>query len=164
MSSKTSIAGLQVEQVLHDLVCDEILPGTGIDNQSFWEALAQLLEQFGPANREAMRQRDDMQLRIDEWHSKNQTFDADSYAAMLTEQGYLVPEGGDFSVEVSNVDDEIANIAGAQLVVPVNNARYALNAANARWGSLYDALYGTDAISEDGGAERAGAYLSLIHI
>ncbi|MBT5840976.1 MAG: malate synthase G, partial [Rhodospirillaceae bacterium] len=160
MSERVQIGGLSVAQVLSNLVADDIAPGTGIDATSFWAALETIIADLGPRNRELLAKRDDLQAKIDAWHleRKGQPHDGDAYKTFLGKIGYLVPEGPDFQVSTENVDSEIAVIAGAQLVVPVTNARFALNAANARWGSLYDALYGTDVISEDDGATRAGAY------
>ena len=144
----------------HSLLVNEIAPGTGIDPDHFWQGVADIWAALGPENQRLLGERDALQTQIDQWHRDHQgeAFDADAYEAFLREIGYLHPEPAPFSITTDNVDPEIAQIAGPQLVVPVMNARYALNAANARWGSLYDALYGTDAIPEDGGAERGGAY------
>jgi malate synthase len=152
--------GLRVAPALDDLLVSRIAPGTGITPDQFWSALESLVAEFAPRLREALKQRDDFQASIDTWHHAHagKKFDLAAYRAFLEKIGYLVPEGPDFSVATENVCDEIAHTAGPQLVVPVNNARYALNAANARWGSLYDALYGTDAISEADGCERTAAY------
>jgi malate synthase len=146
--------------VLYDFVNDEAMPGTGVEAGQFWSALDAIVHDLGPRNRELLARRDDLQAKIDGWHRerRGQLFDPPAYKDFLREIGYLLPEGEDFSARTANADPEISTIAGPQLVVPVTNARYALNAANARWGSLYDALYGTDAISEDGGAGRGGAY------
>ena len=138
---------LHIDNMLLEFVESELLPSTGIDNNTFWEALEILVKELGPADRALLCKRNRMQQAIDEWH-RNNDFDRESYTAFLTEIGYLAPEPEDFTVSTANVDPEIAAIAGPQLVVPVQNARFALNAANARWGSLYDALYGTDAIAE----------------
>ncbi len=160
MSDRVEKGGLDIARVLHDLVETRIAPGTGVDPADFWAALETLIADLAPKNRALLDKRDDMQARIDEWHSarKGRDIDPDEYTAFLKEIGYLLPEGGDFEISTSNVDPEIAEVAGPQLVVPVTIARYALNAANARWGSLYDALYGTDVIPEDGGAERGSGY------
>lgn len=160
MSNRVESSGLKIDSALHALVESEILPGTGVDPASFWSSLAELLKTLGPANQQAMQHRDALQEKIDQWHVDNAgaVEDMPAYKEFLTSIGYLVPEGADFVIDVDRVDPEIATIAGPQLVVPVNNARYAINAANARWGSLYDALYGTDAISEDDGAGRSGGY------
>ncbi|SHJ96152.1 malate synthase [Aureimonas altamirensis DSM 21988] len=160
MSSYVTVAGLQVDSELKDFIEKEALPGTGVDADRLWQGLAGLLGDLAPRNRELLAIRDDMQARVDEWCAshKGGAVDGAAYEAFLREIGYIVPEGEAFSVETANVDPEIASVAGPQLVVPVMNARYALNAANARWGSLYDALYGTDAIAEEGGAERGSGY------
>lgn len=160
MGNRVESGGLSIESSLYNLVNDEIAPGTGVEPDHFWAELGAIINDFGPKNKALLDRRDELQAQLDEWHKARagQPIDAAEYRAFLTDIGYLVSSGEPFSVDVSNVDPEIATIAGAQLVVPVNNARYALNAANARWGSLYDALYGTDAISERDGAERGGAY------
>ncbi|MCB9943576.1 MAG: malate synthase G [Geminicoccaceae bacterium] len=152
--------GLQVAAGLQQFIEQEALPGTGIDAARFWEQTSAIIHDLAPRNRELLDRRDTMQASIDRWHREN-GFDVSAYRAFLGEIGYLVPEGGDFSVTTAHVDPEIALIAGPQLVVPVTNARYALNAANARFGSLYDALYGTDAISDRGGATRGDHYNPL---
>ncbi len=152
--------GLTVARELHDFVTREALPGTGIDAAHFWAELAALVREFAPRVRALLARRDTLQSQIDTWHAAHpaRPIDPVAYQAFLREIGYLVPEPADFAIATANVDPEIATIAGPQLVVPVTNARYALNAANARWGSLYDALYGTDAIAEDGGATRGPGY------
>mgnify|MGYP000483529710 CR=1 FL=1 len=155
MSERVEIAGLQVDKQLSDFIADQALPGTDVSADAFWSGLSALIHDFGPKNRDLLAKREDMQARIDAWHRENPGNDAGAYRAFLEEIGYLLPEGEDFTVDTANVDAEIATTPGAQLVVPVMNARYALNAANARWGSLYDALYGTDAM---GDAPAAGAY------
>ncbi|MSU90533.1 malate synthase G [Rhodobacteraceae bacterium 2CG4] len=150
MTERVEKSGLQVEAALARFLEQEALPGTGVAPQAFWDALAGMVAELGPRNRALLETRERLQARIDDWHleRKGQPHDADAYEAFLREIGYIVPEGGDFTVETENVDPEIAAIPGPQLVVPVMNARYALNAANARWGSLYDALYGTDALGD----------------
>ncbi len=160
MSQKVSIGKLSIDQQLHDMVRDEVLPGTGVENDAFWGSLDQLIAQFGPRNKAALDKRNELQQQLNTWMRENPADAADpvKHRDFLKSINYLVDEGADFSINVDRVDAEIAKVAGPQLVVPVNNARYAINAANARWGSLYDALYGTDAISEADGAERGGAY------
>lgn len=148
MSERIIVEGLQIADSLYQLVENEITPGTDVSSQQFWLGLAAILKDLVPVNRELLAKRDHLQAKIDEWHSSNRDFDAQSYHAFLTEIGYLVAEGDEFSIETTGIDPEIASVAGPQLVVPVNNARFALNAANARWGSLYDALYGTDAMGQ----------------
>ena len=159
MTERLDRAGLQVDAVLARFLEDEALPGTGIDAGAFWSGLAGLLADFAPQNRALLAKRDELQARIDAWHvaRRGQPHDHAAYKTFLTEIGYLLPEGPDFTIETANVDPEIAKVAGPQLVVPITNARYALNAANARWGSLYDCLYGTDAMGSlppSGGYER----------
>jgi malate synthase len=144
MTSRINLHGLQIAQSLYDLI-ERATPGTGIDSDRFWRGFAGLLDDFVPRNRMLLEERDALQAKIDAWHRSN-AFELNAYKQFLQEIGYLLPEGPDFRIETRNVDAEIAQLAGPQLVVPVMNARYALNAANARWGSLYDALYGTDAI------------------
>ena len=160
MTDRIQQGGLQVASVLHHLLESDIAPGTGIAAADFWQALESVITELAPENRALLQVREDLQAKIDQWHRANSGADYDkaAYKAFLQEIGYLLPEGDDFSITTENVDPEVATLAGPQLVVPVMNARFALNAANARWGSLYDALYGTDVISEEGGAERAGAY------
>jgi malate synthase len=152
------IGSLDVEQSLYVLVNEEIAPETGVDPAVFWQTLETLVRELEPGNRALLEKRDGLQQRIDEWLKDSQSRSTEEQKAFLEEIGYLIPEGDDFSVAVGNVDDEIATIAGPQLVVPVDNSRYALNAANARWGSLYDALYGTDVITEERGCRRTSHY------
>ena len=160
MTDRIEAGALQVDKEMYDFINDEALPGTGIAPEAFWSGFDKLIHDLSPRNRELLATRDELQVRIDAWYQESggQASDLPAYKAVLREIGYLLPEGDDFTVSTKNVDPEIAKIAGPQLVVPVTNARYALNAANARWGSLYDALYGTDAISEVDGAGRAGGY------
>lgn len=150
--------GLQVAKVLYDFVNQEALPGTGLDRDHFWMDFGKLVSDLAPKNKALLAERDKIQEQIDAWHKENKTFDFDKYKAFLEEIGYLEKPVDDFKIETENIDDVITQQAGPQLVVPIDNARYALNAANARWGSLYDALYGTDVISEEGGAGKKGAY------
>ena len=150
MSDRIEKYGLKIAQSLADFIDHEALPGTDVVPDNFWKGLSDLAHDFGPKNRSLVAHRELLQSQIDDWHSarKGQPHDAEAYKLFLSEVGYLVPEGADFEIETANVDPEIATISGAQLVVPVTNARFALNAANARWGSLYDALYGTDALGD----------------
>ncbi len=152
MDSRVTRANLQVDSGLAAFIEEQALPGTGVDAGEFWSGYASILADLAPVNRALLEKRDNLQTQIDAWHTarKGQSIDGPSYQAFLREIGYLVPEGPDFQVGTANVDPEIATVAGPQLVVPVMNARFALNAANARWGSLYDALYGTDTVPQDG--------------
>src|SRR6266567_5869985 len=154
------IGGLSVAKSLQAFIEDEALPGTGISGATFWNGLAVLARDFGEHNRQLLETRDVLQSSIDAYYrdQSGQPLNLADYESFLRKIGYLLPQIEDFTIRTRNVDEEIAQIAGPQLVVPLSNARYALNAANARWGSLYDALYGTDAIPEDGGATRAGPY------
>jgi len=156
MSDYINIAGLQVATPLFELVRDEIVPGTGISNESVWQSFASIVNDLTPKNDSLLSRRVELEQQINDWHiaRKGRPHDAEAYKQFLYEIGYLVETGDDFKITTQHVDPEIARVAGPQLVVPVNNARYALNAANARWGSLYDALYGTDVIPEDDGAEK----------
>ena len=159
MVERTQHSGLQIAQSIYQLVNDQICPGTGIKPDHFWQTFSEIIGHFAPINRELLVKRENLQSQIDSWHHQNRdNFVFDDYKAFLQEIDYLVPEGPSFSVSPRNVDPEIAKQAGPQLVVPIMNARFALNAVNARWGSLYDALYGNDVIAEDNGAEKAGAY------
>lgn len=151
--------GLQFDQELFDFLTDEALPGSGIDADHFFEEFSKLVHDLAPKNRELLAKREVLQEKIDIWHREHGApHDMDAYKTFLAEIGYLLPEGEKFSVSTDRVDAEICATAGPQLVVPIMNARFALNAANARWGSLYDALYGTDAISDDGGAQKTSGY------
>jgi malate synthase len=157
--SRIDIEGLQIDQGLYAFIVEEALPLSGVDPARFFAGFAALIHDLAPKNRALLKVRDSLQEKIDAWYRENGApADLKVYADFLTEIGYLRPEGEDFTVSTSDVDPEIARIAGPQLVVPVMNARYALNAANARWGSLYDALYGTDAVPDDGGAARGSGY------
>lgn len=160
MTQRITIGNLQIAQEIHDLVVNEAIPGSGIEPALFWAALERVLIDLTPKNRALLQKRDDIQAKIDQWHRsrRGQAHDAAAYKAFLIDIGYLLAEGPDFAITTENIDDEIAHIAGPQLVVPVKNARYALNAANARWGSLYDALYGTDVIAETDGCEKGNTY------
>lgn len=157
MAGRVDRSGLQVAGELAAFVEDRALPGTGVTAETFWTGLARMVAELGPKNRALLAKREDLQARIDAWHiaHRDQPHDHEAYKAFLSEIGYLLPEGEAFEIETANVDPEIATVPGPQLVVPITNARYALNAANARWGSLYDAFYGTDAM---GGAAPAGGY------
>ena len=148
---------LAIAKELYDFIENEALPGSGLDSETYWKNFEQVVVDLSPKNKALLAKREELQAKIDEWH-RNNKFELNAYKAFLTEIGYLVPEVEDFKVTTENVDEEIALLAGPQLVVPVRNARYCLNAANARWGSLYDALYGTDVISEENGAEKGKGY------
>lgn len=160
MTGYVQVGGLQVAKVLYDFVNNEAIPGTGIVAEQFWAGAEKIINDLAPKNKALLAKRDELQAKIDAWHQarKGQAHDAAAYKAFLQEIGYLLPQADDFQATTQNVDEEIAHMAGPQLVVPVMNARFALNAANARWGSLYDALYGTDAISDEGGAEKGQGY------
>jgi malate synthase len=156
---RTMKFGLQVDRAIADFIEQEALPGLPIAASAFWQSCAELVARFAARNRALLLKRDEMQALLDAWYRGNGApSDTPAYIGFLKDIGYIVPEGPDFSIDTAQVDAEIATIAGPQLVVPVTNARYALNAANARWGSLYDALYGTDAINDTGGAERGASY------
>ncbi|MBX8689689.1 malate synthase G [Mycobacterium sp. 20091114027_K0903767] len=160
MTNRVTVGNLRVAQVLHDFITKEALPGTGVDPDSFWSGVDKVVADLTPKNQELLARRDDLQAQIDKWHRSHvlEPVDPEAYKQFLTDIGYLLPEPADFTVTTSGVDDEITSTAGPQLVVPILNARFALNAANARWGSLYDALYGTDVISEADGAEKGKGY------
>lgn len=160
MTEHVQVGGLQVAKVLFDFVNNEAIPGTGITADQFWAGADKVIHDLAPKNKALLAKRDDFQVRIDTWHQTHagKAHDPVAYKAFLQDIGYLLPEAADFQATTQNVDDEIARMAGPQLVVPVMNARFALNASNARWGSLYDALYGTDAISEADGAEKGQGY------
>ncbi|MDL2188454.1 malate synthase G [Pseudomonas sp. ChxA] len=160
MTEHVQVGGLQVAKVLFDFVNNEAIPGTGITADQFWAGADKVIHDLAPKNKALLSKRDDFQARIDTWHQTHagKAHDPVAYKAFLQDIGYLLPEAADFQASTQNVDDEIARMAGPQLVVPVMNARFALNASNARWGSLYDALYGTDAISEADGAEKGKGY------
>ncbi|WP_179468959.1 malate synthase G [Mycolicibacterium vinylchloridicum] len=160
MTQRVSVGNLRVAQTLYDFITNEALPGTGIDPDSFWAGVDKVVADLTPQNQDLLARRDELQAQIDRWHRQRIIggIDAGEYQQFLTDIGYLTPEPADFTITTSGVDDEITTTAGPQLVVPILNARFALNAANARWGSLYDALYGTDVISSEGGAEPGGSY------
>ncbi|GAA3039839.1 malate synthase G [Gordonia defluvii] len=162
MSDRVTVHDLQVSPVLYDFINTEALPGTGVDPDAFWTGAADVVNTYAPRNRELLTVRDELQAKIDQWHHEHPAVDGrvdfDTYKQFLTDIGYLVTPPADFEIQTTGVDTEISQTAGPQLVVPILNARFALNAANARWGSLYDALYGTDVIAESGGAERGKGY------
>jgi malate synthase len=159
-AERVSIGGLKIAKILYDFVVHDAVPGTGIEASAFWQGLDRIVHDFAPRNRALLQKRDALQAKIDDWYRgrRGRPFDVAAHRAFLTEIGYLVPEGNPFQVDTANVDEEIASVAGPQLVVPISNARYALNAANARWGSLYDALYGSDAIPRDAQAGEHKGY------
>ncbi|MBK1734728.1 malate synthase G [Halorhodospira abdelmalekii] len=160
MSERIEASGLQVARELYDLVANEIAPGTGVDPARVWSELRRIVDDLGPRNRELLARRAELQQQINEWYRQRRggAYDLQEYRAFLEQIGYLQPEGEDFQVTTAHVDPEIAEVAGPQLVVPVDNARFSLNAANARWGSLYDALYGTDMIADEGELARGAGY------
>jgi malate synthase len=157
---RVNIANLSIAKPLYDLVRSEIAPGTGLDPDAVWTSFGTIVTELGSENRRLLDVRAGLEKGLDAWHQERagQPLDPHEYKSFLQDTGYMLPEEGSLAITTSDVDPEISSIAGPQLVVPVDNARYALNAANARWGSLYDALYGTDVISEEGGAERGTAY------
>ena len=163
MTERVQYGSLQVAKELDELLGKEILPGLNVTRDEFWISFNEIVEEFVPRNNSLLSHRENLQDKIDKWHldRKGQSHNHEEYKTFLKEIGYWVEEANDFQITTSQVDPEISEIAGPQLVVPVMNARFSLNAANARWGSLYDALYGTDMISEEGGAERGGAYNPL---
>ena len=160
MSSRINRSGLAVAGELDKLVSEQVANGTGVAVEDFWAGVAKAVSELGPENRRLLAVRDELQEKIDAWHldRKGQRLDAAEYKTFLKEIGYLLDEPEEFSISTQNVDPEIAQLAGPQLVVPVMNARYALNAANARWGSLYDAFYGTDILPESPGREKGSSY------
>ncbi|MFY2860809.1 malate synthase G [Mycobacterium sp. THU-M104] len=160
MTDRVSVGNVRVARVLYDFVNNEALPGTDIDPDSFWAGVDKVVTDLGPQNQDLLNRRDELQAQIDKWHRHRviEPIDPQAYREFLSEIGYLLPEPEDFTITTSNVDPEITTTAGPQLVVPVTNARFALNAANARWGSLYDALYGTDVIPASDGAEQGSGY------
>lgn len=159
MTSYIDRAKLKVNPLMADFIENEVLPGLSVQADDFWVSLAAIMKDLSPINKQLLAERDDIQAKLDVWNIANKDcFDAAAYKAFLYDIGYLVEEGGDFTITTQNVDSEIANQAGPQLVVPTSNARFALNATNARWGSLYDAVYGTNVISEANGATRSGSY------
>ena len=164
MTDRVTVGNLRVAKVLYDFITREALPGTGLDEDSFWAGVDKVVTDLAPKNQDLLARRDDLQAQIDKWHRQRVLDSVDDakfredYKTFLTEIGYLLPEPEDFTITTSGVDDEITRTAGPQLVVPILNARFALNAANARWGSLYDALYGTDVIPESDGAEKGTSY------
>ena len=162
MTERIEWGGICISKALYEFVNNEALEGAEVDRDHFWSSLDSMIRDLGPRNRALLQRRDELQSKIDAWHlqHREQAFDLTAYKSFLLAIGYLVPEGKNFTIGTSNVDAEISNIAGPQLVVPLTNARFALNAANARWGSLYDAFYGTDAVPETVGADRAGDYSS----
>ena len=158
-SSSDSVS-LTISNHLRDFLENEVLEGLDISKEHFWSSFEKIVNEFSPRNKALLQKREDIQSQIDSWHidHKDEDFNPEKYKTFLSDIGYIAPRSPDFSISTDNVDPEIKTIAGPQLVVPVMNARFALNAANARWGSLYDALYGTDVISEDDGAEKVGGY------
>lgn len=158
MSNYVNAGQLKVANELYEFINSEALPGSGVDQAVFWNGFEELVKDLTPKNKALLAKREELQEKIHEWHRENKGFDFNKYKSFLEEIDYLLPEAEDFQITTENVDEEISLQAGPQLVVPINNGRYAINAANARWGSLYDALYGTDAISMDDGAHREGPY------
>ena len=151
---------LDIAEDLYNLIATEVIPETGVEVNDFWSSLEEIVSELQPRNTELLAKRDQLQSQIDEWHqaNRNEKHDPEAYKKFLQEIGYLVPEGESFSITTSNADAEIAKVAGPQLVVPLDNARYVLNAVNARWGSIYDAFYSTDTISEANGCRNIKKY------
>ena len=160
MANRIEVGQLKIDEGLYCLIRDEIAPGTGVEADAFWTSLGEIVADLAPKNRVLLDKRDALQQRIDEWYlsTKGEPVEPNEYEEFLAEIGYLLPEGRDFQASTASVDPEIAEISGPQLVVPLDNARYALNAANARWGSLYDALYGTYLITEEGREQKDADY------
>ena len=158
MTNRIQRGDLQVSEVLDKLITEKVCVNIDVEPDHFWNSFNAIVKEFTPRNKALLAEREELQTKIDNWHKENKEFNKEQYKEFLKEIGDWVETNEDFNIETTNVDAEISTIAGAQLVVPVMNARFALNAANARWGSLYDALYGTDMISEEGGAEKGGAY------
>ena len=160
MSQRISQANLQVSKCLADFIEFEVLPNTGINATDFWLSFAHIIKTLAPENSQLLKTRDQLQEKINQWHKHHQgaAFNFEQYKQLLKDINYLVPPVEDFTITTKNVDDELSLLAGPQLVVPIMNARFALNAVNARWGSLYDALYGSDVISDDNGAKQVGSY------
>ncbi|MFT6209314.1 MAG: malate synthase, partial [Colwellia sp.] len=160
MTPYVKIQNIQVAQCLHQFIEQDVLPHSLISPTDFWQNFSTIIEKLTPINKALLTTRDDLQTKIDSWHQNNfaNNFDFSSYKKFLKDINYLVPEVEDFAITTENVDAELATMAGPQLVVPIMNARFAINAVNARWGSLYDALYGSDVISAENGAENAGGY------
>ena len=159
MTERVQAGGLQVAQALHRFVSEELLPGTGVDPEAFWDGAGAIIHDLAPRNRELLARREEIQARLDEFHREHPGApDAEAYTALLRELGYLLDEPADVSVTTDGVDAEVARIAGPQLVVPLLNARFATNAANARWGSLYDALYGSDVVPHEGDLAPGDGY------
>ena len=162
MTSNVQKDKLQISQAIYDLVTNEVLPGTAVEEDQFWTGMQGVLEEFAPKNKELLAKRDNIQEQIDTWHLQNKghEFNHEEYKQFLRDINYIVDDVADFSISTENVDSEIATIAGPQLVVPINNARFSLNAANARWGSLFDAFYGTDVIPNEGSLAKGNQYNS----
>ena len=159
MTNYVQVGNLQVSELLADFINNRVLPESGVEQDAFWAGFDQIIHELAPENKQLLARRDELQEQINNWHKENKdSFEFESYKTFLQDIGYLEPKIDDYKVETENVDDEVALQAGPQLVVPVSNARYAINAANARWGSFYDALYGTDVISDEDGAEAGKGY------